>query len=111
MAVPAKILMDTLKALPEQPITFEIDDETYVIQITSAFGKYKLAGDNSEDYPELPSQEGVNSFSIPSDVYNNVLNNTLFATSNDELRILFVWLVARLELYYSLWKVAQFGAK
>ena len=87
VAVPAKILMDTLKALPEQPITFEIDDETYVIQITSAFGKYKLAGDNSEDYPELPSQEGVNSFSIPSDVYNNVLNNTLFATSNDELRM------------------------
>ncbi len=87
VAVPAKILMDTLKALPEQPITFDIDDETYVIQITSAFGKYKLAGDNSEDYPELPSEEGVNSFSIPSDVYNSVLNNTLFATSNDELRM------------------------
>ena len=87
VAIPAKILMDTLKALPEQPITFDIDDENFVVQLTSAFGKYKLAGANSDDYPDLPSEEDVNSFTIPSDVYSNILTNTLFATSNDELRM------------------------
>lgn len=87
VAVPAKILMDTLKALPDQPITFDIDDDNYAIQITSAFGKYKLAGDNSSDYPELPSDEDVQSFTIGSDIYGKVLNKTLFATSNDELRM------------------------
>jgi len=87
VAVPAKILMDTLKALPDQPISFDIDDESFAIQITSAFGKYKLSGDNSEDYPDLPSEEGVESINISSDVYGNVLSKTLFATSNDELRM------------------------
>jgi DNA polymerase-3 subunit beta len=87
VAVPAKILMDTLKALPDQPITFDIDDDSHVIQITSAFGKYKLAGDNSDDYPELPSEEEVQSIQLGTDVYGRVLNKTLFATSNDELRM------------------------
>ncbi len=87
VAVPAKILIDTLKALPDQPISFDIDDDNFAIQITSEYGKYKLAGDNSDDYPDLPSEDGVNSVTIPSVMYSRVLNNTLFATSNDELRM------------------------
>ncbi|MEE9373666.1 MAG: DNA polymerase III subunit beta [Saprospiraceae bacterium] len=87
VAVPAKILMETLRALPEQPLTFDINDETYAIQITSEYGKYKLAGDNSVDYPNLPSEEDVNSITMPSEMFARVLNNTLFATSNDELRM------------------------
>ena len=87
VAVPAKILIDTLKALPDQPISFDIDDDTNAIQITSEYGKYKLAGDNSEDYPDMPSEEGVKSVTIPAAMYSRVLNNTLFATSNDELRM------------------------
>ena len=87
VAVPAQILMDTLRALPDQPISFDIDDDSHAIQITSAFGKYKLAGNNSEDYPAVPSEEGVHSIDLPADIYSDVLTKTLFATSNDELRI------------------------
>jgi len=87
VAVPARILSDTLKALPDQPITFDANPDTHAIQITSDYGKYKLAGDSSEDYPELPSDEGVESFEMNGGMYIRVLNNTLFATSNDELRM------------------------
>ena len=54
VAVPAKILLDTLKALPEQPVTFNVNEENLGIQITSAFGKYKLAGENGQDFPKIP---------------------------------------------------------
>lgn len=87
IAIPAKILMDTLKALPEQPITLDVDHGTKAIKITSAYGRYKLAGDSPEDYPELPSSEDVQSIQINSDILAKVLNKTLFATSNDELRM------------------------
>ena len=46
VAVPAKILLETLKALPQQPITFSINDDNYAIELTSAYGKYRLAGEN-----------------------------------------------------------------
>jgi len=87
IAVPAKILLDTLKALPDQPITFSIDEETNGIEITSAYGKYKLAGDNHEDFPEIPENENNENIDISSDILISLISKTLFATSNDELRI------------------------
>ena len=86
VAVPAKILMDTLKALPQQPITFSINDENFGIEITSAYGKYKLAGENGADFPTVPSVEGDANLILPAHTLAQGINKTLFATSNDELR-------------------------
>jgi DNA polymerase-3 subunit beta len=86
IAIPAKILLDTLKALPDQPINFIIDDESRAIEITSAFGKYKLSGDNATDFPEIPSEDGVDSISMSATSLQEAITKTIFATSNDELR-------------------------
>ncbi|MDX5420191.1 MAG: DNA polymerase III subunit beta, partial [Hymenobacteraceae bacterium] len=45
IAAPAKILLETLKNLPDQPVTFTIDEETYTIEISSSNGRYKLSGE------------------------------------------------------------------
>ena len=44
IAIPAKVLMDTLKTLPEQPLTFKIDEKTFGIEILTEKGRYKLSG-------------------------------------------------------------------
>ena len=86
VAIPARILLDTLKALPQQPITFAIDEEIFSIEITSAYGKYKLAGENGTDFPRIPDSEGTDSLSISAPVLAQGISKSLFATSNDELR-------------------------
>ncbi|MEM6770336.1 MAG: DNA polymerase III subunit beta [Bacteroidota bacterium] len=86
VAVPAKILIDTLKALPQQPITFSIDEDNFGIEITSAYGKYKLAGENGDDYPEIPSPSEADEVSVSALSLLEGINKTLFATSTDELR-------------------------
>jgi len=86
VAIPARILLDTLKALPQQPITFTIDEETNAIQITSAYGKYKLAGENGEDFPRIPEAEDVDTVTLQAGQLSQSISKTLFATSNDELR-------------------------
>ena len=86
VAVPAKILLETLKALPQQPITFSVDEETLGIEITSAYGKYKLAGENGQDFPRIPEPDEVDTIELPGTVLAEGINKTLFATSNDELR-------------------------
>lgn len=86
-AVPAKILLETLKALPEQPITLSFDEETFGIELTSNYGKYKLAGESGQDFPEIPTEsDSEDSITVPPDTLANAINKTLFATSNDELR-------------------------
>jgi len=86
IAVPSKILLETLRNLPEQPVTFSIDEETYSIEINSDNGRYKLAGENATDFPKVPSVSDGNDVNISSDVLGNAITNTILATSSDELR-------------------------
>ncbi len=86
IAVPAKILLETLKNLPEQPVTFSIDENTYSIEISSDNGRYKLAGENSSDFPKIPEVTDGFNVDISSDVLSSAIVNSIFATSNDELR-------------------------
>lgn len=96
IAVPAKILIDTLKNLPEQPVTFSIDEETYSIEISSDNGRYKLAGENATDFPKVPQVTDPYTVDISSDILLTAISNTLFAVSNDELRPAMTGVFARL---------------
>jgi len=86
IAAPARILLDTLKNLPDQPVTFTIDEETYSIELSSANGRYKLSGENALDFPKVPVVKGNNSIEVSSNLMARAINKTIFAVSTDELR-------------------------
>jgi DNA polymerase-3 subunit beta len=86
VTIPAKLLLDFLKYLPDAPITFNIDTNTLAIEILSTEGKYKLTGHNADDYPELPLLDETTSFEISSSILGAGITKTVFATGNDELR-------------------------
>src|SRR5450432_4723400 len=86
IAVPARLLLDVLKTLPEQPLTFTINDSNLSIEITSDKGKYRLTGENGEDFPRIPIPEETRDLKISSAVLANAVSKTLFAVSNDEMR-------------------------
>jgi len=87
IAVPGKILQDTLKALPAQPISFYMEGDDQILTLESSFGKYKMACDKTEDYPIIPVPDSEDELSIPSHILQRAISNTLFAISNDEMRI------------------------
>lgn len=84
VAVPARIILDILKALPDQPITFIIDESSFAIQISSENGNYKISGENGEDFPLIPKPDGAESVQIPIHVMFKAITKTLFAASTDE---------------------------
>lgn len=86
IAIPAKILLETLRNLPEQPVTFSIDEDTYSIEINSDNGRYKLSGENATDFPKVPTVSDGYAVNMSSGILAQAINNTIFATSNDELR-------------------------
>lgn len=86
ICVPAKILIDTLKNLPEQPVTFTIDENSYSIEISSDNGRYKLSGENATDFPKVPAVKNGFSVDIPADILLRAISSTLFATSTDDLK-------------------------
>ncbi len=86
IAIPAKLLLDTLRSLPEQPVTVNIDTDTFGTEILTDNGRYKLSGENPIDFPKLPTVSKTMAVEMTSDVLLSAINNTVFATSTDDLR-------------------------
>jgi len=85
VCIPAKILIDSLKNLSDQPLTFNID-KNFGIEITSDNGKYKVMGENPDNFPKEPVADDTTSFTTTANALVTAINKTLFATSTDDLR-------------------------
>lgn len=86
VAVPSKILLDTLKTLDDVPLTFSVDASNYAIEIVSGEGKYRLAGQSADTFPATPVIEDTVKTVLPASVLVNAINKTAFAASTDEMR-------------------------
>ncbi|MBR9859554.1 DNA polymerase III subunit beta [bacterium] len=87
IAVPSKLCIDTLRSLPNQPVTFSINKDNLSVEIKSEFGRYKLVGQNGDDFPKIPEMDSGNSFDLESGILSGAIAKTIFATGNDDLRL------------------------
>ena len=78
IAVSSKILLDTLRSLPEQPVTIELT-ENNIIQLTSSFGQYKMASDDADDFPTVEDAPDSESVTVSSSVLRQAIDNTIIA--------------------------------
>ena len=85
IAVPAKLLLDTLKTFAEQPLTFVVESNN-TIEISSNHGKYALAYANAEEFPKSIELTDPSQTKIASNILATAINKTIFATGNDDLR-------------------------
>ena len=85
VCIPARILMDSLKNIPDQPLTFNIE-KNFAIEITSDNGKYKVMGENPDNFPKEPAADDATEFTMTSSALVTAINKTLFSVSNDDLR-------------------------
>ncbi|MDA9029656.1 DNA polymerase III subunit beta [Flavobacteriaceae bacterium] len=85
VAIPAKLLLETLKTFPEQPLTFVIEDNN-TIEISSNHGKYALAYASADEFPKAISLDKASTTVISADILATAISKTIFATGNDDLR-------------------------
>lgn len=86
VAMPSKILIDTLKTLPDQPVAFSVDIQSLAIEISAGDGKYKLSGENADDFPKIPVVDKATKVKLTASILSEAINKTIFAVSTDELR-------------------------
>lgn len=85
IAVPAKLLLETLKTFPEQPLTFVVESNN-TIELSSNHGKYALAYANGDEFPNAVELKEPSSTIIQGDVLSTAISKTIFASGNDDLR-------------------------
>jgi len=88
VAIPYRILVDTLKEFPEQPLTFDINSDTLATKVSSASGQFNIVGQPAEDYPAkaILKEETKVSVNVPSAALLSGISKTIFATADDEMR-------------------------
>ncbi|MBN1466368.1 DNA polymerase III subunit beta [candidate division KSB1 bacterium] len=85
VAVPAKLLVEIVRELPDVPIHIISDVNDRIILRTEK-GEYKIATQPREDFPNITVEESEHNFWIDSAHLADMINKTIFAVSNDELR-------------------------
>lgn len=86
--VPNRIILTSIKELPEQPLTFEVNTDDNNIRIIYQNGAYRIVGQNADEYPRLRPLEGEYTQTIvAASTLSAIIQRTLFATANDELRM------------------------
>ena len=86
-AIEAKRLLDPLKELPEQPLSFDINDSNMTVNVDYENGKFNMPGQRGDTYPQQkPLRESAVSLTIESQVLLSSINRAFFATGDDELR-------------------------
>ncbi len=88
IAIPARLLTETLKEFPEQPLTFDISTEDYSVELTTENGKFSVVGQNGEDFPQYPVLKDDLKVTVrmSAEVLLHGISKTIFATADDELR-------------------------
>ncbi len=85
VCVPARLLLDTLKTFPEQPLTFTVEDNN-TVEISSNHGKYALAYADGEEFPNAVTLTDPSTTIVEGDILATAISKTLFASGNDDLR-------------------------
>lgn len=85
IAVPAKLLIETLKTFAEQPLTFVVEDNN-TIEISSNYGKYALAYVDGAEFPKPVSLPDPSTTTVLGDILATAISKTIFAAGNDDLR-------------------------
>lgn len=86
VAIPAKFLLDTLKTFADHPLSFSVNKDNFLVEISSDYGRYKLSGFNGADFPRIPKIEQSSHLTLPAEILSKAINKTLFAAGTDELR-------------------------
>ena len=77
IAVSARLLLDTLKTFPDQPLTFKTEDNS-TIEISSSQGKYDMAYFSGEEFPKAVSLDSPSKTVINSDILASAISKTIF---------------------------------
>ena len=85
IALPARLLLDTLKTFPEQPLTFVVE-ENNTVEISSNHGKYALAYADGAEFPKAVALDNPSTTNIEGDILATAISKTIFAAGNDDLR-------------------------
>lgn len=83
--MPARLLFDIIRRLPEGPVSVAVDDN-YKVIIKAGYSNFAISASDAEDYPELPDVESRNGVTMPQSKLREMISGTIFAVAENQSR-------------------------
>ena len=96
VVVGARLFGEMMRRLPDGIITVSVDEKLNV-KVKCGKSEFDFMGIDPEDYPEMPSIDQVNSVSLPQKILKSMINQTIFAVSNNEVRPIYTGTLFEIE--------------
>lgn len=86
-AVNAKMMLDAIRMIPEQPMTFDVNTQSLDIVANYQNGHYSIIGQKADEYPQPQSLgKDAQKLTIDAELLAEGLNRATFAAADDPLR-------------------------
>jgi DNA polymerase III subunit beta len=86
LAIPVKTLLEITQEIPDENLSININPENKV-EIKTDFGKYSIMGKTTNEFPDMPNVENPVIIKMDKNELNDIIQDTLYATSRDEMKI------------------------
>ncbi len=83
IVIQGKYILDIVRKLPDEYINIDVIDDSKV-SIYTDNSEFNLNGINKKEYPTIHLEESKNKVMLSKDLFNEIINQTCFAASNDE---------------------------
>lgn len=86
-AMNAKTIQDAMKEIPEQPLSFFVNEQTLEVIVVYQNGEYRLMAQAADDYPNVSIEtNNMPSVCVSSNLLSTGISRALFAAADDLLR-------------------------
>ena len=96
IVVGARFFGEMLRRLPDGTVTVSTD-EKYNVNVKCGKSEFNFMGINAEDYPEMPEVEGLNKIRLPQPILRSMINQTLFAVADSDIRPIYTGTLFEIE--------------
>jgi DNA polymerase III subunit beta len=97
VVVPGRLLVDLVRLLPADDVTFEHRAEEGVVRVTCGPSSSSLHTYSAEDFPRLPDLDTVGTFTVNREVLLDTISRVARSASRDESRPVLTGILVRFE--------------
>ena len=85
IVVGARLFGEIIRRLPDGIVTISVDERNNV-NVKCGKSDFHFMGYDADEYPELPSVDGMNNISLPQKILRSMINQTIFAVATSDVR-------------------------
>ena len=96
VVVNARLFGEMIRRMPDGIVSFTAQDNNNV-HIKCGKSEVNFVGVSAEDFPELSAVDTINEISIPQKILKNMINQCIFAVSDNDIRPIYTGILFEIE--------------